>query len=113
MSCVIFSQNTRKRQEKIKVSKPVLTLIKKDLDYCNSLKIAYAEKSKELKNITQRNKLLFRQLSAENDKISRLQSQIEKQQKELLKINKKSDKCLLYGIVGTISGIIIGVIVAK
>ncbi len=113
MTSVLFSQNMRKEQKIFKISKPALTLIKKDLQYCDSLKIAFAFKSKELENLTQRNKVLFRQLSAENGKISQLQNQIEIQQKELLKIKSKSNNCWLYGVGGVALGVVVGVVIAK
>ncbi len=113
MTLTLLSQNMRKEQKIFKISKPALTLIKKDLQYCDSLKIAYTFKSKELENLTRRNSVLFSQLSKENEKSILLQNQIEKQQKEILKINKNSNNCLLYGVTGGVVGLIIGVIIAK
>ncbi len=113
MNSNLFSQTTRKEQKIFKISKPALVLIKKDLQYCDSLRIAYTFKSKELENLTQRNKILFRQLSAENEKISQLQNQIEVQQKELLKIKSKPNHNWLYGVGGVALGVVVGVVIAK
>ncbi len=80
------------------------------MQYCDSLRIAYTFKSKELDNLTQRNKLLFRQLSAENEKISQLQNQIERQQNEILKIKSKPNHNWLYGVGGVALGVVVGLL---
>ncbi len=113
MSFVLLSQNMRGEQQKIKISKPALVLMKQDFKYCDSLKKAYVEQVKEFQKLTQRNNLLFSILSKENEKAVLLQNQIDVQQKEIAKIKTKSNKCWLYGVGGAALGIVIGVIISK
>lgn len=111
MSLTTFCQITSKEQGKIKVSKGALILIKKDLQFCDSLKVAYAFKSKELRRLQQKNINLFSQLQKENSKTILLQNQIESQQKQIAKMGKKKNNTLLWFGGGVLVGIITGVLI--
>lgn len=107
MSFSIFSQNTK--NDSLKVSKGALNLMKKDLQFCDSLKVAYAFKSKELIKLQQKNTNLFSKLQNENSRINLLENQIEKQKKDFQKIQKKDEYMGLWVFFSFIIGFFTGV----
>lgn len=82
LSCASFSQNT------ISVKRSTLISIKKDLDKCDSLKVAYQFKSALLDSLVETNFKLFDKLELERTKTVTLSADIKQVNEDLLKATK-------------------------
>lgn len=108
-SCVIFSQNITR--DSVTIVKTSAIKIYKELRKCDSLKVAYSEKTKELNDIVNANLTMFRQLEMERSKRLRYEMMLKKAEKEILKQSKKSNNNLLFGIGGGVTVLIIGILI--
>lgn len=107
MSFPSFSQDTTK----IKVKKSTLIKIKKDLDKCDSLRVAYDNQVNTLNDLVQLNLEYYNMIEA-NVKIQQnLQLQLDQSVKALRK--KKRGNWILPTTIGVVGGLVGGVIIAK
>lgn len=104
LSLPIFSQNT------ISVKRSTLVAIKKDLDKCDSLKVAYTFKSALLDSLVETNINLFTKLENERKKAFELTFEIDKVNRDLIKANKNPFGNLNAFLAGGIAGILAAVI---
>lgn len=107
MSWTSFSQDTP-RTKAVKIS--VLKAIKKDLDKCDSLKVAYDSKTLLFDNMVKRNLSLFDEIQKQQSKRELLQKQLDQSVKAL---RKKKNNWLLPTAIGIVGGIVTGVIISN
>ena len=94
-----FSQDTTT------IKNSTLDKIIKDLDKCDSLRVAYDQKSIIIDSLTVHNINLFTDLKEQNNERIILQEQLN----EKFKPQKNTKPILIYGV----AGIIIGVLISK
>ncbi len=105
----VFSQSTSKKQDSITLSKPALILIKKDLQYCDSVKLSYEFLRKELQTITESNIELYKEIGVENQKNIELLAKIESLEKDIKK-NGHPNRMMWFGAgagIGVITVLVI------
>lgn len=108
-SWTVYSQNIRTKVVPI----PTLVAIYKDLQKCDSLQVAYNSKTIELNSLINTNLAIFKELEVERTKRLLYESELDKANKTLLKATKNSNNTLLWVGGGTLTGIIIGVLINK
>lgn len=96
-----FSQNT------IEVKKTTLISIKKDLDKCDSLKVAYTFKSALLDSLVATNFRLFDKLEYEQEKTIVLSEDLKKTNDDLLKATKNPFGNINAFLTGGVAGILV------
>lgn len=101
MTLTGFSQSTSRL-----VKNTTLVKIMKEIEYCDSLQVAYDDKTKQLDELIDTNLIVFNKLESERINRIKAQEQVDKLQKNILKESKKNKNGILYGIGGIILGII-------
>ncbi len=106
-----FSQNIKK--DSVTIAKNTLKSIVKESRKCDSVKVAFTQKSLLLEDLIKNNVTMFNELEQERIKRNKLQSQLQKTNEDLLKLTKRRKNGWIYGSGGVVVGVIVGVLITK
>ncbi len=106
LSLTIFSQNTRTKVVKVST----LQNIKRKIDKCDSMSIAYIDLQKQFDFLVETNLAYFSQLNTYQSETERLQLQLDKSVKAL---RRKKNNWILPTTIGVVGGLIGGVLIAN
>lgn len=112
---ISYSQNTERTKVNniptriVKVS--TLKAMGKDLEKCDSLKVAYESKSVQLDNLITANLSMFKELENERNKRLQREKELARTNELIIKQSKKQNNNLIFGIGGISLGIILGVLI--
>ena len=110
MSLTMLSQNTK---DSLKISRPAFALIVKDLQKCDNLKEAYIIQSNDLINLTDSTTSQLKDIEKLQVKNEFWQQQVDLQQEEITKLQKKKSNSLTWLTSGAVGGLILGILIAK
>lgn len=82
--------------------------MKKDLQVCDSLSVAYEAQKKDFDLLIKTNLSLFNNIESTNNKAELWQKQIKKQEDEITKLQKRKKNRILYIGGGFLAGLILG-----
>lgn len=111
MTFVSFSQSIKK--DSVTIAKKTLKSIVKESRKCDSVKVAFNQKSILLQDLIKNNLLIFSDLEKEKLERERLRIQLQKTNKDLIKMTKRKNNGWLYGTGGVAVGVIITLLVSK
>lgn len=105
-SCVIFSQS----MEKIQIKKSTLVSIMKESQKCDSLRVAYNQKSIVLDSLTLQTISIYDKLENNRSERLKLENKINEINKQL---QKKKRNTFTYLVSGFGAGLIVGVLISN
>ena len=110
MSFTMLSQHTK---DSLKISKPAFELIVKDLKKYKSLQIAYEVQTVDLIDLADTNSKQLKSILELQAKSEFWQAQVDQQQKEILKLQRKKSNGLTWLGAGAVGGLILGVLISN
>ncbi|CAA0254929.1 hypothetical protein V2605_03415 [Tenacibaculum maritimum] len=105
-----FSQSIKK--DSVTIAKKTLKSIVKESRKCDSVKVAFTQKSLLLEDLIKNNVTMFNELEQERIKRNNLQLQLQKTNKPI-ESNQTKKNGWLYGTGGVVVGVVLGVLVSK
>lgn len=107
MNSMSFSQNTQKTKQV-----PISTLknIKKELDKCDSLRVAYDYQKKALADLVVSNLKFFNQYNAEVELRTQLQTDLDE---SINALKRKQNNWLMPTALGVLGGFAVGVLTSN
>lgn len=87
--------------------------MKKDLQICDSLTVAYEAQKKTLLTLANRNIYLFNSIEDINKKSEFWKTQIKKQEDEIVKLQKRKKNRLIWFGAGVFAGLVTGVVISN
>lgn len=116
LSWTSFSQSTRNKTSKIPtriVKVSTLKAMGKDLEICDSLRVAFNNQSKQLDNLIESNLLMFKDVNELRTENKESRNELKELNKKIIKEAQKNNNGLLFGVGGTTLGLIIGILITK
>ena len=93
-------------QDSIQIKTKTFDNIIKEIDKCDSLKVAYKNKSNQLDTLINTNLSIFKELDVERARRLDYEKRLEEANNKIIKTSKKQDKSLLYGAGGVALGVL-------
>ena len=97
----------------MEIKRSAVVEIYKEIRKCDSLKVAYNQKSIELNNLITTNLSIFTQLESERTKRLQAEEQIKILNTKIKKESRNTKDKLLIGVGGITTGLIIGILISN